>query len=84
MKWDLSPAVDKQERISFLSVFVGLFHFLKTYPRKKRREELRQAGEEKGQKGREIEEDKKERKIPKLAWLIEQDWKQMHSHSDVI
>lgn len=48
------------------------------------REELRQAGEEKGQKGREIEEDKKERKIPKLAWLIEQDWKQMHSHSDVI
>lgn len=38
----------------------------------------------KGQKGRKMEEDKKERKIPKLAWLIEQDWKQMHSRSDVI
>lgn len=38
----------------------------------------------KGHKGRKMEEDKKESKIPKLAWLIEQDWKQMHSRSDVI
>lgn len=31
-----------------------------------------------------MEEDEKERNIPKLAWLIAQDWKQMHSRSDVI
>lgn len=31
-----------------------------------------------------MEEDEKGRNIPKLAWLIARDWKQMHSHSDVI
>ena len=31
-----------------------------------------------------MEEDKKGRNIPEPAWLIAQDWKQMHSHSDVI
>lgn len=30
------------------------------------------------------QEDEKERNIPKLAWLIARDWKQMHSRSDVI
>lgn len=38
----------------------------------------------KGQGRRKMEEDQKEGKIPKLSWLIAQDWKQMHSRSDVI
>ena len=31
-----------------------------------------------------MEDEKKGRNIPKLAWLIARDWKQMHSRSDVI
>lgn len=31
-----------------------------------------------------MEENEKERNIPKPAWLIARDWKQMHSRSDVI
>lgn len=48
-------------------------------------EGIGQAGKgKKEQKGRKMEEDEKERKLPKLVELIAQDWKQMHGRSDVI